>query len=131
MNVLNDNGFIFITAAFKKGINEFICKPEPFSLSTKFLIFFQFPITSFSSFLCTPPKHCCITRMFFNELFHFESMKQISKVLSQEKFKGTSHQCIDIKLTICLMCHTSLCHNNKGMLWPIFCIDINTHSDRN
>ena len=96
-----------------------------------FSYFFQFPITSFSSFLCTPPKHCCITRMFFNELFHFESMKQISKVLSQEKFKGTSHQCIDIKLTICLMCHTSLCHNNKGMLWPIFCIDINTHSDRN
>ena len=96
-----------------------------------FSYFFQFPITSFSSFLCIPPKQSCITRMFFDELFHLESMEQISKVLSQGKFKGTSNQCIDTKLTICLMCHISLRLNINRMLRLIFCIDIKTHSARN
>ena len=65
--VLNNIAFIFITAAFKEGIDTFICKPKPFNFSRTFLIFF-FPILIpfFSLFLYILPKCYCITRILMN-----------------------------------------------------------------
>ena len=65
--VLNNIVFIFITAAFKKGISEFACKRMPFNLSRT--IFSPFPIPSSYLFLYIALKCCCITRMFFHEHF--------------------------------------------------------------
>ena len=59
--------FIFITAAFKKGIDELVSKPKTFDFSRTFL-FFPFPIPFLSLFLCIPPKCCCITRILMNYL---------------------------------------------------------------
>ena len=77
-NLLSSIGFICVAAAFKKGIDEFVCK---LSLSRTFLKYFSFPISSLSSFLCIPPKYYCITRMFFNEQFTFSSLDLLHQSL--------------------------------------------------
>ena len=63
--VLNNIAFIFITAAFKEGIDTFICKSKPFNFSRTFLIyFFQF---SFPSFICSLFfSFYCITKILMN-----------------------------------------------------------------
>lgn len=118
-NVLNNIVFIFIAAAFKKSIDEFICKPKPFSLFITFLIFFPFPSLFFSSFLCISPKHYCVTRMFFNEIFYFRAFYDSNRVWSRkgkfyhkkEDMRELRTSALNIKLTTCLMCHASLHHN--------------------
>ena len=40
-------------------------------------------------------------------------MEQINKALPQRRYKGTSNQRIDTKLTTCLICDTSSSHNSE------------------
>ena len=91
--ILINIAFIFITAAFKKGIDEFVCKPELFNFSTMFLFFFLFLIPFFSLFLCIPPKCCCITRILMNYLIGKKEVGkkwlnfcQVSNIFYQPKF---------------------------------------------
>ena len=61
-NVLNNIAFTFITVTFKKAIDELVYKSKPFNVSRTFLLFFPFPITSFSSLVgCRPHQNTTVS----------------------------------------------------------------------